>query len=296
MRAYYVSETFQNLRGYQFWVIATCDAPIAHDSIHSAHKTPCYNYVSAHGSTYFQLYSLLVYLFPAKALITLLVVLSLRSWVYSFLNPSAHETTSYKANGGMKQPMTEPLYTSGVASGSAQVPQSTLRRYVNDFRKYFSPGAQAERGRRFTQKDIELILLIRRMVSDRFDVPAITEALEKGWDSSQLPKKETNDAIALLAKAELYIQELRQETIKLRSEGAEIKKRNDQLIAAHNGWAAVFKKMSTQLERQQAEIKYLMGYFAWANSQYYNWLLKKDWDKLVYPPDPDKVVNDPEEE
>ena len=60
----------------------------------------------------------------------------------------------------------------------ACISQCTLENYVRDFRIFFSPGAQInKKGRRFNERDIKNILLIKRMHFHHSSHDAITEAL-----------------------------------------------------------------------------------------------------------------------
>ena len=54
-------------------------------------------------------------------------------------------------------------FTTGAVAGMTDIPTKTLGRYVSDFRDLLSKAAtQAQRGRRFTEKDVQIILTIRQ--------------------------------------------------------------------------------------------------------------------------------------
>jgi DNA-binding transcriptional MerR regulator len=158
--------------------------------------------------------------------------------------------------------MTEPIYSAGVAEGMTSVPKSTIRRYVRELGKYFSPGAQIERGRKFTLKDIELIRLIRGMTNDRFDIPAITEVLDKGWDPSQLSQKAISDAAPIMAKVEVLANELREEITKLRQVHHEIEEGMIGIVKAHN-------ILISNRNGDREDINFLVEYINWMNLPFY---------------------------
>lgn len=105
-------------------------------------------------------------------------------------------------------------YTTGEASGVADCPAPTLRRYVHDYRSFFSEGARiSSRGRRFTEKDIELVLRVRGYYARGYAAKDILQALKEGHDPAAPPRRDLADVLRLLDVAKA-VQEHTQELYK----------------------------------------------------------------------------------
>lgn len=97
------------------------------------------------------------------------------------------------------------VFTAGQASGATSVHPSTLRRYVIDHREHFSSGAQiSSKGRRFTDKDVELILRLRDLYHHGYTVNQVKQALAEGWDAAS----PTRADVAAGARVAGYAQDL----------------------------------------------------------------------------------------
>jgi DNA-binding transcriptional MerR regulator len=96
-------------------------------------------------------------------------------------------------------------FTSGQVSGMTNVPLPTLRRYVIDFRSHFSDQARIEdRGRRWSAKDVELVLGIRHMFNDHYTKKQVGESLSGEWQSKAAPRKDISDAAQIVTEARSY--------------------------------------------------------------------------------------------
>jgi len=77
-------------------------------------------------------------------------------------------------------------FSAGYVSGVTRIPQPTMRRYVILYRRHFSPEAQINtRGRRFSHKDIEMLVFIHdeyRLKSSREEIDG---KLDGDWKANQ---------------------------------------------------------------------------------------------------------------
>jgi DNA-binding transcriptional MerR regulator len=107
--------------------------------------------------------------------------------------------------------MTQGYFTSGQASGMTQLPLGTIRRYVSQFGEHFSPQARVNsRGRRFTPRDVELLLAIRSMYSSGYTTEAVQKSLAGDWEAKALPSREISDAAKIVLEAKDYLDNTRQ--------------------------------------------------------------------------------------
>lgn len=98
--------------------------------------------------------------------------------------------------------MANDLWTTGQTSGLTQIPPQTLRRYVHDYRQFFSESAQRPtKGRRFTQQDIDYLLLIRHLYNNNFGPEKIESALKGEWVPPAKPQYNNLDALTLVENA-----------------------------------------------------------------------------------------------
>ncbi len=97
---------------------------------------------------------------------------------------------------------TAKTFTPGVVVGMTRIPDTTLRRYIRDYRPFFSELASyPHRGRRYTPQDVQTVLLIRRLYQDGYNRDAIIDALQGGWIPPGLPSTDTEAASLIYAQA-----------------------------------------------------------------------------------------------
>lgn len=103
------------------------------------------------------------------------------------------------------------LFTTGQAIGATGVPEGTLRRYVQNHIKHFSEGATiSSRGRRFTDKDIELITMIRGLYARGFDLNAVEDALLNGFKAGEPTRRDVADAVRVTWQATEFLEKATQ--------------------------------------------------------------------------------------
>lgn len=115
--------------------------------------------------------------------------------------------------------MARTFLTAGQASGATDVPLGTLRRYVASFSDHFSDSARIpNRGRRFSDKDIELVLKVRRLYNRGLNEAEVAKVLVDGWKPDEMTQREvadavrvTNQANELLERTQLIVQSMRLE-------------------------------------------------------------------------------------
>lgn len=77
-------------------------------------------------------------------------------------------------------------YSAGIVSGMTDIPQPTLRRYVIQFRRHFSEEAQKNtRGRKFTHKDVEMLVFIKDEFRAKSSIKEIDSKLDGEWKVMQ---------------------------------------------------------------------------------------------------------------
>jgi DNA-binding transcriptional MerR regulator len=98
--------------------------------------------------------------------------------------------------------MASDLWTTGQTSGLTQIPPQTMRRYVQDYREFFSESAQRPtKGRRFTQQDINNLLMIRHLYNSNYSPERIKAALKGEWVPPAKPQYDSMDALTLVETA-----------------------------------------------------------------------------------------------
>ena len=108
--------------------------------------------------------------------------------------------------------------TTGQISGLTMVGHGSLYRYVKEFADFFSPTAkQHERGRRWTQEDLDVVFAIRGLYHERAGSAKIREMLAGGWRlqdnpafTREMQSRLIESAIATAAEA----QEITEEALK----------------------------------------------------------------------------------
>jgi DNA-binding transcriptional MerR regulator len=95
------------------------------------------------------------------------------------------------------------LHTSGEVTGLTKVPAVTVQRYVKTFPEFFSDRAKIHtKGRRYTTKDVELILVIRAFADRGISFKGIKKLIDEGkFDPSAISKQEQVDAIRINARS-----------------------------------------------------------------------------------------------
>lgn len=98
--------------------------------------------------------------------------------------------------------MANDLWTTGQTSGLTHIPPQTLRRYVHLYREFFSETAQRpSKGRRFTQQDINNLLMIRHLYNANHGLEKIQAALKGEWVPPAKPQYDNLDALTLVENA-----------------------------------------------------------------------------------------------
>lgn len=93
-------------------------------------------------------------------------------------------------------------YSSGNVVGMTGIHASTIRRYIRDFRSFFSESAQQpNRGRRYSADDIQIMLLIRHLYTEKQPKEKIISALLGEWSPPGLARYDIEDATKLVAGA-----------------------------------------------------------------------------------------------
>jgi len=99
-------------------------------------------------------------------------------------------------------------YSSGMVVGMTGIPACTIRRYIRDFRSFFSLSAQQpNRGRRYTSDDIRMLLSIRHLYAERKSKDKIIAALEGKWTPPAMPRYDIEDATKIIAGAKEILRE-----------------------------------------------------------------------------------------
>lgn len=99
--------------------------------------------------------------------------------------------------------MSSELFSTGRTSGITAIPPQTLRRYVQDFKEFFSESAQKPtKGRRFTSQDINNLLLIRHLYFERTSPDRIRAALRGEWAPAAAPQYNNQDALLIVEAAQ----------------------------------------------------------------------------------------------
>lgn len=98
--------------------------------------------------------------------------------------------------------MTKGWFTAGRASGATDIPLVTMRRYVNEFSEHFSESARiSSRGRRYSDKDIELLLKIRLLYGRGLNQREVAKVLDGNWDPEGMTQREIGQAALLIKNA-----------------------------------------------------------------------------------------------
>lgn len=99
-------------------------------------------------------------------------------------------------------------YSSGNVVGMTGISACTIRRYIRDFRQFFSESAQQpHRGRRYTADDQRKLLSIRHLYSERKSRDKIMSALEGKWTPPSMPRYDIEDTTKIIACAHEMLRE-----------------------------------------------------------------------------------------
>lgn len=99
--------------------------------------------------------------------------------------------------------MGKETFSHGQTSGITGIPPQTLRRYIHDYKEFFSESAQKPtKGRRFTPVDINNLLLIRHLYFERIAPDRIRAALRGEWQPAAIPQYNNQDALTLVKAAQ----------------------------------------------------------------------------------------------
>lgn len=153
--------------------------------------------------------------------------------------------------------MPESVFTSGQASGMTRLPMGTIRRYVTQFNEHFSPCAQiATRGRRFTVKDIDLLLQIRKLYQEGFTTEAVQNALQGEWRKDSRARPGVVEAAQLVTRA----QELLNDTQTIIQRTSNRLNHHDFDFESINEAIKNIQARLDQLERENQMLKYKESY------------------------------------
>ena len=91
--------------------------------------------------------------------------------------------------------------STGEASGITNTPATTIRRYIRDFRSFFSEQAtRPTPGRRYTENDIKIILLVRHLYFQRYSRSQIDQVLSGELGLPGAESYQVEDLAQLLEK------------------------------------------------------------------------------------------------
>ena len=101
-----------------------------------------------------------------------------------------------------------PLLSTGNVVGATNIPDGTLRRYVINFPDLFSDGAKIHsKGRRWTDKDINMALSIRGYCVRGFSFPEIKKTIKEGkFDPQQMTRREVSDSVRVFSNAQTVLE------------------------------------------------------------------------------------------
>lgn len=161
--------------------------------------------------------------------------------------------------------MTDEIYTAGQVSGITGIHPASIRRYVQDYREFFTEGAQRpSKGRRYSQEDVKRLLLIRHLNQEHRPKETIQAALKGVWAPAAQRTYDTFDALALVdtAKGQMtsaanYAREARQAAQQAQSTvnaANHILNRFNKAIAAREQVPDLIEKVK-QLEQRLAAIE-----------------------------------------
>jgi DNA-binding transcriptional MerR regulator len=140
-------------------------------------------------------------------------------------------------------------FSSGVVVGMTHIPADTIRRYVRDFRPYFSESArQPNRGRRYTSQDVQSLLTIRHLYHERKPKPQIEAALTGNWTPPALPRYDIEDATAIVAQAREHMEETTKQARK-------VERMTQSIVSDRSYLFKQIRQLQDEIKRLQEEIK-----------------------------------------
>lgn len=92
-------------------------------------------------------------------------------------------------------------YTTGTVCGLTRLQLWSVQRYIKAFGEYFSERAKGPRGRRYTAKDIQNLLIIRQLYREHKDDEYIRAALRGEGDPVTLPHFDIQEAMQIVGDA-----------------------------------------------------------------------------------------------
>ena len=149
--------------------------------------------------------------------------------------------------------------TTGEASGICNTPATTIRRYIRDFKSSFSEQATRQtQGRRYTEKDIKIILLVRHLYFQRYSRSQIEKVLagELGIPSSE--SYEVQDLAQLLEQTLGEVEKVKDiyKRIKLSRNNVEATRSEiDHYFLAYRKQLQQFRAELTQLQNDVTLVK-----------------------------------------
>lgn len=88
-------------------------------------------------------------------------------------------------------------YTPGQVSDMLNIPSSTLRRYVAKFGNYLTDGATRQRGRLFSDGDLNVIMRIRDLAAQGVSLDNIAEQIEQASKEAGIDKERIEPETAI---------------------------------------------------------------------------------------------------